>query len=56
MTADQFKLGLHEKLMGQVNLTLVGQRFLNDGGSITLTSGSLSHDPYPYVGALPSQP
>jgi len=46
MTADEFRLGLDEKLMGQVNLTLVGQAFLNDGGSITLTSGSLSHDPY----------
>ncbi len=46
MTTDQFRIGLHEKLMGQVNLTLVGQHFLNDGGSITLTSGSLSHDPH----------
>jgi NAD(P)-dependent dehydrogenase (short-subunit alcohol dehydrogenase family) len=50
MTAEQFRLGLHEKLMGQVNLTLIGQHFLNDGGSITLTSGSLSHDPH-YGGA-----
>jgi NAD(P)-dependent dehydrogenase (short-subunit alcohol dehydrogenase family) len=46
MTSDQFELGLHEKLMGQVKLTLVGRQFLNDGGSITLTSGSLSDDPY----------
>lgn len=46
MTAEQFELGLREKLMGQVNLTLIGRHFLNDGGSITLTSGSLSHDPY----------
>lgn len=46
MTEEQFRLGLNEKLMGQVNLTLVGQQFLNDGGSITLTSGSLSHDPH----------
>lgn len=46
MTADEFRLGLNEKLMGQVNLALVGQEFLNDGGSITLTSGSLSHDPH----------
>jgi hypothetical protein len=46
MTADEFKIGLSEKLMGQVNLTLIGQEFLNDGGSITLTSGSLSHDPH----------
>jgi len=46
MTPDQFKIGLNEKLMGQVIITLVGQEFLNDGGSITLTSGSLSHDPH----------
>ena len=46
MTADEFRIGLNEKLMGQVNLTLVGQEFLNDGGSITLTSGGLSHDPH----------
>lgn len=48
MTADQFKIGLHDKLLGQVNLALVGQHYLNDGGSITLTSGSLSHDPVMY--------
>jgi hypothetical protein len=46
MTADQFKLGLLDKLMGQVNVTMIGQHFLNDAGSITLTSGSISHDPY----------
>lgn len=46
MTAEEFKLGLNEKLMGQVNLALVGQKFLTEGGSITLTSGSLSHDPH----------
>jgi len=46
MSADQFKIGLNEKMMGQVNLTLIGQHFLNDGGSITLTSGSLSDDPH----------
>jgi NAD(P)-dependent dehydrogenase (short-subunit alcohol dehydrogenase family) len=46
MTTEQFQLGLNEKLMGQVNLTLVGQHYLNEGGSITLTSGSLSNDPH----------
>jgi NAD(P)-dependent dehydrogenase (short-subunit alcohol dehydrogenase family) len=46
MTADQFKLGLLDKLMGQVNVTMIGQHFLNDAGSVTLTSGSISHDPY----------
>ncbi len=46
MTSDEFKIGINEKLMGQVNLSLIGQKFLNEGGSITLTSGSLSHDPH----------
>ena len=46
MTTEQFQLGLNEKLMGQVNLTLIGQHYLTEGGSITLTSGSLSHDPH----------
>jgi NAD(P)-dependent dehydrogenase (short-subunit alcohol dehydrogenase family) len=45
MTIDQFKIGLHHKLLGQVQLALIGQRFLNDRGSITLTSGILSYDP-----------
>lgn len=45
MSSEQFRIGLNDKLMGQVNLTLIGQRYLNDGGSITLTSGGLSHDP-----------
>ncbi len=39
MTGEQFRLGLNSKLMGQVELVLQGQRFLNDGGSFTLTSG-----------------
>lgn len=48
MTGDQFKVGLNDKLLGQVNLALIGQHFLNDGGSITLTSGIVSHDPIVY--------
>lgn len=48
MTAEQFKVGLHDKLLGQVNLALIGQHFLNDGGSITLTSGVVSEDPIVY--------
>ncbi|AUH52314.1 short chain dehydrogenase [Chromobacterium sp. ATCC 53434] len=39
MTPEQFRVGLDSKLMGQVNLALIGQHFLNAGGSITLTSG-----------------
>lgn len=45
MTPEQFKIGLHDKLLGQVQLALIGQTFINDRGSITLTSGVLSHDP-----------
>ncbi|MES2930120.1 MAG: short chain dehydrogenase [Pseudomonadota bacterium] len=45
MTAEQFNLGLQDKLLGQVQLALVGQKYLNDGGSITLTAGILSIEP-----------
>lgn len=45
MTEAEFAIGLKDKLMGQVNLVLIGRDFVNDGGSFTLTSGVLSHDP-----------
>jgi len=45
MTAEQFQIGLNSKLMGQVNVALAAQKYLNDGGSITLTSGSVSENP-----------
>jgi NAD(P)-dependent dehydrogenase (short-subunit alcohol dehydrogenase family) len=45
MTIDQFKVGLHDKLLGQVQLALLGRDYLTDGGSITLTTGVLSEDP-----------
>lgn len=45
MDFDKFQVGLQDKLMGQVNLVLEGQAFLNDGGSFTLTSGSTSEIP-----------
>lgn len=45
MTAADYEVGLRDKLMGQVNLVLVGRHFLNDGGSFTLTTGVLDHDP-----------
>jgi NAD(P)-dependent dehydrogenase (short-subunit alcohol dehydrogenase family) len=44
-TAEQFRVGLNDKLLGQIELALVGQRFLNDGGSITLTSGIVAQQP-----------
>ena len=45
MTPEQFRIGLDDKLMGQVNLVLVAQHYLNDGGSFTLTSGILAEEP-----------
>jgi len=45
MSDDSFALGLKDKLMGQVNLLLIGREFANDGASFTFTTGVLSHDP-----------
>lgn len=45
LTDADFQLGLSNKLMGQVNLVRIGQQFINDGGSFTLTSGVLSREP-----------
>ena len=45
MTAEDYEVGLKDKLMGQVNLVLIGRDFLADGGSFTLTTGVLDHDP-----------
>lgn len=45
MTPAQFAVGLNDKLLGQVRLALLGQHHLNDGGSITLTTGIVSAEP-----------
>ena len=45
MTAAEYGIGLADKLMGQVNLVLIGRDHIADGGSFTLTSGILSDDP-----------
>lgn len=47
LTRKEFDVGLNSKFMGQVNLVLLGMEWVNDGGSFTLTSGILSHDPIP---------
>lgn len=44
-TEAQMQIGLGSKLMGQVNLVLLGLAHVRDGGSFTLTSGILSDDP-----------
>jgi NAD(P)-dependent dehydrogenase (short-subunit alcohol dehydrogenase family) len=45
MTAEKYQIGLMDKLMGQVNLVLIGREFIEDGGSFTLTTGILGHEP-----------
>ena len=45
MTSEDFMHGLTDKLMGQVNLVLIGQHHVKDNGSFTLTSGILDRDP-----------
>ena len=45
MTPENFISGLNDKLMGMVNLVLLGMAHVNDSGSFTLTSGILSRDP-----------
>lgn len=48
LTREQWELGLRDKLMGQVNLALIGAKRLNAGGSITLTTGVLADEPIRY--------
>lgn len=45
MTDTDYQLALQNKLMGQVNLVRLGKEMINQGGSITLTSGILSREP-----------
>ncbi len=45
MQADDYWIGLQDKLMGQVNLVLLGREYVCDGGSFTLTTGVLDRDP-----------
>lgn len=45
LTEDDFYVGIKSKLMGQINLVRIGQNYLNENGSITLTTGILADDP-----------
>ncbi|HEV7737194.1 MAG TPA: short chain dehydrogenase [Chlamydiales bacterium] len=45
MTDKEFRKGIDSKLMGQINLVLIGQHHINPNGSFTLTSGVLARDP-----------
>lgn len=45
MSENDFALGLQDKLMGQVNLLLIGREYANDGASFTFTSGVINREP-----------
>lgn len=45
LTDDQILLGLHSKLMGQINLIRYGYKKVNKGGSILITGGLLAYKP-----------
>ncbi|WP_281556370.1 short chain dehydrogenase [Thalassomonas sp. RHCl1] len=47
LTNADYELALNNKLMGQINLIRLGKEYLNEGGSVTLTSGVLSREPMP---------
>jgi NAD(P)-dependent dehydrogenase (short-subunit alcohol dehydrogenase family) len=45
MTDKEFRKGIEGKLMGQINLVLIGQHYINPDGSFSLITGALTHDP-----------
>lgn len=45
LTDKEFRKGIEGKLMGQVNLVLIGQHYINPKGSFTLITGALTHEP-----------
>ncbi|WP_147917516.1 short chain dehydrogenase [Ruania zhangjianzhongii] len=49
LTRDSLIANMQAKLFGQVDLVLIGQRHLADGGSFTLTSGIFADQAWPTV-------
>jgi len=45
LSEEDFYIGIKSKMMGQVNLVRIGNKYLNEGGSITLTTGILADEP-----------
>ncbi len=40
-----FRTGVEGKMMGQINLVLIGQHYIKPKGSFTLITGALNHEP-----------
>ena len=45
LSEEDYYIGIRSKLMGQVNVVRIGQEYLTQGGSITLSTGILADDP-----------
>lgn len=45
LNEETFRTGVEGKMMGQINLVLIGQHYINPKGSFTLITGALTHDP-----------
>ncbi|MEQ8832735.1 MAG: short chain dehydrogenase [Alphaproteobacteria bacterium] len=48
MEDADYRIGLNDKLIGQVNLVLIGRHHVAPKASFTLTTGILTHDPIRY--------
>lgn len=49
MTESQWMNTVMSKMMGQINLVRIGQKYIADNGSFTLISGILNVKPIPYA-------
>lgn len=45
ITEEDFYKGIKGKMMGQINLVLIGKNYINENGSFVLTTGILSERP-----------
>jgi NAD(P)-dependent dehydrogenase (short-subunit alcohol dehydrogenase family) len=45
LTDKEFRKGVEGKMMGQINLVLIGQKYVKPKGSFTLITGALTHEP-----------
>lgn len=52
LSDSDFRFSLDNKLMGQVNIVRLGFEQVRDGGSFTLTAGSLAQEPMPGSAAV----
>ncbi len=45
LTDTEFRKGVEGKMMGQINLVLIGQHYIKHKGSFTLITGALTYEP-----------